>query len=308
MRVKKYQLKLDMEQQTGSKLGKEYIKAIYCHPAYLTYQQSISGKMLGWMKHNLKSRLLGEITITSDMQMIPPLWQKVKRKWRASWWKWKRRVKKLAWNSIFKKTKIMALHANRWRSNGNSDNFIFLGSKITADGNYIHEIKSLLLLGRKIMTNLDNILKSRDITLLTKVCLVKAMIFPVVVHGCELDHKESWVRKNCCFWTVCWRRLLRVPWTSSRSNQSILKEISPEYSLEGQMLKLKLQNFGHLMWRSDSSDPDAGKDWRQEENGKTGDEVVGCHHWLNGHELEQAQGDGEEQGNLACFSPWGRKE
>ena len=89
------------------------------------------------------------------------------------------------------KTKIMALHANRWRSNGNSDNFIFLGSKITADGNYIHEIKSLLLLGRKIMTNLDNILKSRDITLLTKVCLVKAMIFPVVVHGCELDHKES---------------------------------------------------------------------------------------------------------------------
>ena len=85
----------------------------------------------------------------------------------------------------------MALHANRWRSNGNSDNFIFLGSKITADGNYIHEIKSLLLLGRKIMTNLDNILKSRDITLLTKVCLVKAMIFPVVVHGCELDHKES---------------------------------------------------------------------------------------------------------------------
>ena len=85
----------------------------------------------------------------------------------------------------------MALHANRWRSNGNSDNFIFLGSKITADGNHIHEIKSLLLLGRKIMTNLDNILKSRDITLLTKVCLVKAMIFPVVVHGCELDHKES---------------------------------------------------------------------------------------------------------------------
>ena len=207
MRVKKYQLKLDMEQQTGSKLGKEYIKAIYCHPAYLTYQQSISGKMLGWMKHNLKSRLLGEITITSDMQMIPPLWQKVKRKWRASWWKWKRRVKKLAWNSIFKKTKIMALHANRWRSNGNSDNFIFLGSKITADDDCSHEIERHLLLGRKAMTNLDSILKSTDITLPTKV-------YPSQSYGFfgpwmwELGHKESWVLKNWCFWTVVLKKTL----------------------------------------------------------------------------------------------------
>ena len=119
--------------------------------------------------------------------------------------------------------------------------FIFLGSKITADGDFSHEIKRHLLLGRKAVTNLESILKSRDITLLTKVYLVKAMVFPVVMYGCE-----SWTVKkaDCCridaFELWCWRRLLRVPWTTRRSNQSILKEISPEYSLEGLMLKLKL--------------------------------------------------------------------
>ena len=131
--------------------------------------------------------------------------------------------------------------------------FIFLGSKITADGDCSHEIKRHLLLGRKVMTNLDSILKSRDITLPTKVHLVKAMVFPVVMYGCE-----RWtVRKAECgriyaFELWCWRRLLRVPWTARRSNQSILKEISPECSLEGLMLKLKLQYFGHLMQRVDS--------------------------------------------------------
>ena len=131
--------------------------------------------------------------------------------------------------------------------------FIFLGSKITADGGCSHEIKRRLPLGRKVMTNLDSILKSRDITLPTKVCLVKAVVFPVVMYGCE-----SWtIKKAECqridaFELWCWRRLLRVPWTARRSNQSILKEISPEYSLEGLMLKLKLQYFGHLMWRTDS--------------------------------------------------------
>ena len=127
------------------------------------------------------------------------------------------------------------------------------------------------------MTNLDSILKTRDITLLTKVCLVKAMVFPVVMYGCENWTKEGWVPKNSCFWTVVWRRLLRVRWTVRRPNQSILKEICPEYSLEGLMLKLKLQYFGHLMWRKD---PDDGKDWRQEEKGMTEDEMVGRHHWL----------------------------
>ena len=130
---------------------------------------------------------------------------------------------------------------------------LFLGSKITADADCSHEIKRRLLLGRKVMTNLDSILKSRDITLSAKVRQVKAMVFPVVMYACE-----SWtIRKAECqridaFELWCWRRLLRVPWTARRSNQSILKEISPGYSLEGLVLKLKLQYFGHLMWRSDS--------------------------------------------------------
>jgi len=142
---------------------------------------------------------------------------------------------------------------NRWGNSGNSVRLYFLGSKITADGDCSHEIKRRLLLGRKAMTNLDSILKSRDITLPTKVRLVKAMVFPVVMYGCE-----SWTVKKAepqridAFELWCWRRLLRVPWTARRSNQSILKEISPKYSLEGLMLKLKLQYFGHLMRRTDS--------------------------------------------------------
>ena len=133
--------------------------------------------------------------------------------------------------------------------------FIFLGSKITADGNCSHEMKRCLLLGRKFLTNLDSLLKIRDITLPPEVCLVKDMVFPVVLYGCE-----SWTTKKVEHWRIdafvfwCRRRLLRVPSTARRSNQSILKEISPEYSLEGLMLKLKLQYFGHLMRRTDSSE------------------------------------------------------
>ena len=127
------------------------------------------------------------------------------------------------------------------------------GFKITADGDYSHEIKKSLLLGRKVMTNLDSILKSRDITLPTKVCLVKAMVFPVVMYACEnWTIKKAECQRIDAFELWCWRRLLRVPWTARRSNQSILKEISPDYSLEGLMLKLKFQNFGHLMQRTDS--------------------------------------------------------
>ena len=126
--------------------------------------------------------------------------------------------------------------------------FIFLGSKITADDDYSRDIKRHLLLGKKTMTNLDGILKSRDITLPTKVCLVKAIFFPVVMYGCESwTIKKAERRRIDAFEMWCWRRLLRVPWTARRSNQSILKEISPEYSLEGLMLKLKIQYFGHLM-------------------------------------------------------------
>ena len=143
--------------------------------------------------------------------------------------------------------------ADRCRNSGNSVRLYFWGSKITADGDCSHEIKRCLLHGRKVMTHLDSILKSRDITLPTKVHLVKAKVFPVVMYGCE-----SWTIKKAepqridAFELWCWRRLLRVPWTVRRSNQSILKEINPEYSLEGLRLKQKLQYFGHLMRRADS--------------------------------------------------------
>ena len=159
--------------------------------------------------------------------------------------------------------------------------FIFGGSKITADGDCSHEIKRRLLLGRKVMTNLDSILKSRDITLPTKVCLIKAMAFPVVMYGCE-----SWTMKKAeclridAFELWCWRRLLIVPWTARRSNQSILKEISPGCSLEGMMIKLKLQYFGYLMRRVDSLEKTLmlGGIWGQEEKGTTEDELAGWHH------------------------------
>ena len=155
--------------------------------------------------------------------------------------------------TIMASSPITSWQANRWGNNGNSDRLYFGGSKITADGDCSHEIKRHLLLGRKVMTNLDSIFKSRDITLPTKVRLVKAMVFPVVMYGCE-----SWtVKKGECrridaFELWCWRRLLRVPWTARRSNQSILKEISPGISLGEMILKLKLQYFGHLMRRVDS--------------------------------------------------------
>ena len=145
--------------------------------------------------------------------------------------------------------------ANRWGNNGNRD-FIFLGSKITEDGDCSHEIKRHLLLGRKAMTSLASVLKSRDITLPTKVCLVKAMVFPVAVCGCESwTIKKAEHQRTDAFELWCWRRLLRVPGTARRFNQSMLKEISTEYSLEGLMLKLKLQYFGHLMRRTDWKTP-----------------------------------------------------
>ena len=176
---------------------------------------------------------------------------------------------------------------------------------------YTHEIKRHLLLGRKFMTNLDSIFKSRDITLPTKVCLVKAMVFPVVMYGCE-----SWAVKKAESWRIdafelwCWRRLLRVPWTARRSNQSVLKEISPGCSLEGMMLKLKLQYFGHLMRRVDSLEKTlmlGGIGGRR----KRGWQRM---RWLDGItdsmdvEFEWTLGDGFGQGGLACCDSWGRKE
>ena len=193
---------------------------------------------------------------------------------------------------------------------GTLSDFIFLHSKIKADGDCTHNIKTCLLLGRKAMTNLDSILKCKDITLPTNVHIVKAMIFPVVMYGCE-----SWTIKKAEYQRIdafklwCWRRLLRVPWIAKRLNKSILKEISPKYSLEGLMLKLKLQYFAHLMRRADSLEKTL---MRRKTEGKRrrGDRWWGgwWHHWLKGREFEQTQGDSEGQGSLECCSSWGCKE
>ena len=192
------------------------------------------------------------------------------------------------------KTKIMACGSiTSWQIDGETvetvetvADFIFGGSKITADGDCSREIRRCLLLGRKVMTNLDSIFKSRDITLPTKVRLVKAMVFPVFMCGCKI-----WTIKKAECWRIdafelwCWRRLLRVPWTARRSNQSILKDwifiVRTDVEAETPILRPpNVKNW--LIWK----DPDAGKDWRREEKGTTEDELVGWHHWLNGHEFE----------------------
>ena len=169
-------------------MEKESVKAVYCHPAYFTYMQSTSCEMLGWMKHKLE-RFQGQISITSDMQMIPHFWQKAEEL-KSLFMKVKEESEKTGLKLTIQKTKIMASGLiTLWQIDEETmetvTDFIFLGSKITADGDCNHEIKRHLLVGRKAMTSLDSILKSRDITLLTKVCVVKAMVSPVVMYGCE---------------------------------------------------------------------------------------------------------------------------
>ena len=176
--------------------------------------------------------------------------------------------------------------ANRWENNGKSDRLYFGGSKITADGDCSHEIKRRLLLGRKVMTNLDSTLKRRDITFPTKVCLVKAMVFPVIMYGCE-----SWTIKKAEHWRIdafelwCWRRLLRVPWTARRS-----KPVHPKGDQSWVFTgSTDVEAETPILWPPDAKswligkEPDAGKDWGQEEKGTTEDEMVGWHHRLNGH-------------------------
>ena len=199
--------------------------------------------------------------------------------------------------------------------------FLFFGLKITADGDRSHEIRRWLFLGRKAMTNLDSVLKSKDITLLTKVRTVKAVVLSVVMYRCEsCIIKEAERRRIDAFELWCWRRLLRVPGTARRSN---LKEINPKYSLEVWVLYivyillyiwvyiyslLKRQYFGHLMPTANSLEKtDAGKDWGQKENRMTEDEMVWWHHQFNGHELEQTPGDGEGQGRPGALPSMGFK-
>ena len=217
--------------------------------------QSTLWETLGWNKHKLESRRPGrninklryadETTLTAESEEEP----------KSLLMKMKEESEKVGLKLNIQKTKIMESGPiTSWEIDGETvSDFIFGGSKITADGDCSHEIKRCLLLGRKVMTNLDSILKSRDMTLPTKVHLIKAMVFPVVMYGCE-----SWTVKKAEHQKIdaielwCWRRLLRVPWTAKRSNQSILKEISPGCSLEGLMLKLKLQYLGHLIQQVDS--------------------------------------------------------
>ena len=217
---------------------------------------------------------------------------------------------------IIQKTKVMVSSPiTSWQINGETmetvTDFIFLGSKITADGDCSHEIKRHLLLGRIAMTNLHSTLKRRDITLPTKVHLVKAMIFPVIIYRCE-----SWTIKKGGCWRLnafelwCWRGLLRVPWTARRSNKSILKEINPDWFTG----RTDAEAEAAILWPPDvrsrliRKDPDAGKDWGQEEKGVTWDEMVGWHYQVNGHEFEQTLGYSNGQGSLVCYSPWVRKE
>ena len=193
--------------------------------------------MPGWMKHKLESRLPGEISITSDYADDTTFMAESEEELKSLLMKVKEEGEKAGLKLNIQKTKIMASGpVSSWQIDGETmetvTDFIFLGSKITADTDCSHEIKRCLLLGRKVMTNLDSILKSRDVTLPTKVRLVKAMVFPVVMYGCEIwTIKKAERQRIDAFELWCWRRFLRVPWTSRRSNQSFLKEISPEYSL-----------------------------------------------------------------------------
>ena len=198
-----------------------------------------------------------------------------------------------------------------WQIDGETmTDFIFLGSKITADGDCSHEIKRRLLLGRKAMTNLDSMLKSRDITLLTKVHLVKAMVFPVVMYGCESwTIKKAEHRRIDAFELWYWRRL------ESPFNCKEIQPVNPTGKQSWIFIRrTDAEAETPILWPPDVKnwliwkDPGAGKDWRQEEKGTTEDEMVGWHHRLDRHEFEQAPGGGERQGNLACCSPWGRKE
>ena len=257
MQIKKQQLELVMEPdwfQIGKGVcqGRILSPCLFnLHAEYIMRNAGLDEgqagiKIAGRNINNL--RYANSTTLIAETEELKSLLMKMKEE-----------SEKVGLKLNIQKTKIMASSPiTSWEIDGETmetvKDFILGGSKITEDGDCSHEIKRQLLLGRKFMTNLDSILKSRDITLPTKVCLIKAMVFPVVIYGCE-----SWTIRKAehqridAFELWCWRRLLRVPWTARRSNQSNLQEISPEYSLEGLMLKLKLQYFGHMMQTSETT-------------------------------------------------------
>ena len=252
MQVRKQQLELDMEQQTGQirkgvRLGCILSPCLF--NLYAEYIMRNAGLDEAHIRIKIARRNSNNLRYADDTILMAESEEKLN----SLLMKVKKESEKVGLKLNIQETKIMASGPiTSWQIDGERveivSDFLFWGSKIIADGDCSHEFKRRLLLGRKVMTNLDSILKSRDITLTTKVCLVKAMVFPVVMYGCESwTIKKAEHRKIDAFELWCWRRLLRVPWTARRSNQSILKEISPECSLEGLMLKLKLQSFGHLM-------------------------------------------------------------
>ena len=258
----------------------------------------------------MAGRNISNLRYTADMTLMAESEEELK----SLLMKVKEESEKVGLKLNIQKTKIIASHPiTSWEIDGETvetvSDFIFLGSKITADGDCSHEIKRRLLLGRKVMTNLDSILKSRDITLSTNICLVKAMVYPVVLYGTESwTVKKAEHRKIDAFDLWCWRRLLRVLWSARRSTQSILKEISPGCSLEGLMLKLKLQYFVHLMWRVDSLEKTLmlggiGGRWRGARRRMR---------WLDGITdlmgMSLSKGVCDGQGGLVCCSSWGLKE
>ena len=258
MPIKKQQLELDMEKQTGLQIGKwvpqgcvlsPYLFNLYAE--YITQNARLNEAQAGI---KIARRNINNLTYVDDTTLMA----ESKGELRNLLMKVKDESEKVGLKLNIQKTKIMASGPiTLWQINQEImetvTDFIFLGTKITADGDCIHEIKRHLLLGRKVMTNLDSILKRRDITFLPKVRIVKAVVFPVVMYGCEswtIVKAEHWRTDGFELW--CWRRLLRVPWTTRRSNQSFPKEISTEYSLEGLKLRLKPQYFGHPIQRATS--------------------------------------------------------
>ena len=296
-----------MEQLTGSKLGKEYIKAIYCHPAYHVeswVDEAQAGiKTAAWNINNL--RYADDTTLMAENEEeLKSLLMKVKEE-----------SEKVGLKLNIQKTKIMAFGPiTPWQIDGETmetvRDFIFLGSKITADGDCSYEIKRCFLLGRKTKTNLDSVLKSRDITLLTKVCSSQSYAFSSShVWMWELDYTESWVLKNWCFWTVLEKTL------ESPLDCKEIKPVNPKGNQSWIFIgRTDAEADTSILWPPDMKnrltgrDPDAGKDWRREEEGMTENEMAGWHHQLNGHEFEQAPGVGDGQGSLVCCSPWDRKE